>query len=161
MDIATVVGFVLTITLVVMAMLDGGTMDLFINVPGLLIVVGGTLGLTLISFPLQDVLKSSKYVAYAFVPPQPGADRDTIIDDLEKGIFMFKRIKSYAMACGWVGDLLGAVLILAHLDDPAAIGPEAAIMLLTALYGILIGYVVFVPVSTKLEVHLDELKKAS
>ena len=74
---------------------------------------------------------------------------------------MFKRIKSYAMAWGGGGVLVGAVLILAHLDDPAAIGPAAAIMLLTALYGILIGYVVFVSVSTKLQVHLDELKKAS
>ena len=161
MDIATVVGFALTITLFLMAMLDGGTIDTFVNVPSLLIVVGGTLGLTLISFPLQDVIKSSKYFAYAFVPPKPGGDRDTIIDDLEKGIFMFKRIKSYAMACGWAGVLVGAVFILAHFDDPAAIGPAAAIMLLTALYGILIGYEFFVPVSTKLQVHLDELKKAA
>ena len=111
MDIATVVGFVLTITLFLMAMLDGGTIDIFINVPGLLIVVGGTLGLTLISFPLQNVVKSPKYFSYAFVAPKPGGDRDTIIDDLEKGIFMFKRIKSYAMASGWVGVLVGAVLI--------------------------------------------------
>ncbi len=44
MDIATVVGFALTITLFLMAMLDGGTIDTFVNVPSLLIVVGGTLG---------------------------------------------------------------------------------------------------------------------
>ena len=40
-------------------------------------------------------------------------------------------------------------------------GQIKAVMLLTALYGILIGYVFSVPVSTKLQVHLDELKKAS
>ena len=69
--------------------------------------------------------------------------------------------KSYAQATGWVGVLIGAVIMLKNIDDPAAIGPAAALMLLTALYGTIIAYFVCLPISSKLQVHLDDLNKTS
>ena len=74
---------------------------------------------------------------------------------------MCKRIKEYVIACGWVGVLIGLVLMLSHMDDPAAIGPAMAICLLTAFYGILIGYFFFLPIGTKLQMRLDEFTKAT
>ena len=74
---------------------------------------------------------------------------------------MFTKIKSYAQATGWVGSLIGLVLILTSIDDPAAIGPSASLALLTVFYGTLIAYWICLPVSTKLQFRLDELKKAS
>ena len=140
MDIATITGFILAVSMVLFGMeFDFGT---FIDRTSIFIVVGGTSGLTIMSFPLSDTLKAYKWAWYCVVPPKPGADRDKVISDLEKGIFYFKRVKEYAIACGWVGVLIGLVLILKNLDDLAAIGPAMAICLLTALYVILICYFV-------------------
>jgi chemotaxis protein MotA len=44
----------------------GGTLVSFLNAPGALIVIGGTLGATLVNFPLQQVLNTGRVVAKAF-----------------------------------------------------------------------------------------------
>lgn len=56
MDIATIVGVISAFGLVVGAILMGGSLNLFLSIPSFIIVVGGTLGATLINYPLRDVL---------------------------------------------------------------------------------------------------------
>ncbi|NJB67190.1 chemotaxis protein MotA [Desulfobaculum xiamenense] len=56
MDIATLLGSIIGFALVIGAILLGGDMSLFINLPGLMIVVGGTFAAICVTFPLQDVL---------------------------------------------------------------------------------------------------------
>ena len=162
MDIATIVGILTGSALVILAMENP---LVFFNVPSVLIVVGGTFALALISFPLQDVNSVFRYWGYTVIPPKPGADQSKVIGELEKGIVMFTKMKSYAQATGWVGFLIGVVLMLGSIDsdfnEPAEIGPAAAIALLTVLYGTIIAYFICMPVSTKLQYRLDELKKAS
>lgn len=55
MDIATILGVISAFGLVILAILMGGGIQLFINIPALMIVVGGTLGATMINYPLRDV----------------------------------------------------------------------------------------------------------
>ena len=162
MDVATIIGFLLAHVLVLIGMEDP---IIFFNVPSVLIVVGGTWALTLFSFPLQNVVSIGRYFGYTVMPPKPGADQSKVIGELEIGIVMFTKMKSYAQATGWVGFLIGVVLMLGSIDsdfnEPAEIGPAAAIALLTVLYGTIIAYFICMPVSTKLQCRLDELKKAS
>jgi chemotaxis protein MotA len=66
MDIATLIGICTAFALVVGAILMGSSLTLFINIPGLMIVAGGTLGATMINYPLPDILKVSKVVKNAF-----------------------------------------------------------------------------------------------
>lgn len=66
MDIATVIGIISAFSLVVSAMLFGGEIGMFINIPSLMIVVGGTMGAAMINYPLPDVIKVSKVVRNAF-----------------------------------------------------------------------------------------------
>ena len=131
----------------------------------MLFVVGGTLALALISFPLQDFRYVFRYWGYTVIPPKLGADQSKVIGELEKGIVMFTKMKSYAQATGWVGTLIGLVLMLGSsgpdFNDPAESGHAAAIALLTVLYGTIIAYYICLPISTKLQCRLDELKKAS
>lgn len=54
-DAATVFGFLAAVTLVTAAILLGDTPSAFINVPSLLIVVGGTFAITATGFNLADV----------------------------------------------------------------------------------------------------------
>ncbi len=64
MDIATLIGIVSAFGLVLLAI--GGGISLFINIPALMIVVGGTLGATMINYPLKDVLGAIKVVKNVF-----------------------------------------------------------------------------------------------
>jgi len=65
MDIATVLGIVSAFGLVLTAIFMGGGLNIFINVPSLMIVVGGTIGVTLIAYPLKEVLGVLKVVQKA------------------------------------------------------------------------------------------------
>ncbi|MDY6986676.1 MAG: motility protein A [Thermodesulfobacteriota bacterium] len=56
MDIATLVGIVVAFGLVIISIILGGDATWFINYPSLMIVVGGTMGATLLAYPLAQVL---------------------------------------------------------------------------------------------------------
>lgn len=56
MDIATLIGIVLSFGLMIWAILMGGPLSIFIDVPSIAIVFGGTFGVSLINFPLADVI---------------------------------------------------------------------------------------------------------
>ncbi len=50
-----------------MAILQGGTLGIFIDVPSMLIVFGGTAGVALVNFPLGDVLSAVNIAKKAFL----------------------------------------------------------------------------------------------
>jgi chemotaxis protein MotA len=58
MDLATVIGLVSGSVLLFVSIVLGGSIALFFNVPGLLIVCGGTLAATFIKFKMSDVIGS-------------------------------------------------------------------------------------------------------
>ncbi len=66
MDLATIIGLVVGIGFVLYGILSGGSILLFINFPSLFIVLGGTLGSTLINYPLAEVLSVIKVAKNAF-----------------------------------------------------------------------------------------------
>lgn len=66
MDIATVIGLVAGIGLVVTAILLGGSPGVFFDVASILIVCGGTIASTLINYPLSDVLSVMSTLRNAF-----------------------------------------------------------------------------------------------
>ena len=66
MDLGTVVGLVLGIILLLGSILVGGSLGIFINIPSILIVVGGTIAGSFISFSLPDVIGSFKIAMNAF-----------------------------------------------------------------------------------------------
>lgn len=56
MDLATIIGLVFGLVIIGLAVISGGSPDQFVNLPGVLIVVGGTLAATFIKFPARDCL---------------------------------------------------------------------------------------------------------
>ena len=60
MDLGTIIGILAGNALILSAMLMGGTMDMFINIPGLMIVFGGALAACLMAFQLKDVISAFK-----------------------------------------------------------------------------------------------------
>lgn len=71
MDFATIIGLVVAFGLIIGSILVGGSLMAFVDVPSLLIVLGGTGGVALISFPLAQVLESFKVAVNVFKYPLP------------------------------------------------------------------------------------------
>ncbi len=67
MDLATIIGIIGAIGFVAMAMVLGGDMGMFINVPSLLIVFGGTIFVVLSQFTMGQFFGAGKIAAKAFM----------------------------------------------------------------------------------------------
>lgn len=55
MDFASTIGFLSGLALIISAILLGGNADLFVNLPGMMIVIGGTMAATLLTVRYSDV----------------------------------------------------------------------------------------------------------
>jgi chemotaxis protein MotA len=55
-----------------------------------------------------------------------------------------------------IGTLVGLVVMLMNMDDPAAIGPGMAMALLTTLYGSMFANMIALPIADKLGQRNDE-----
>ncbi|NUM34807.1 MAG: MotA/TolQ/ExbB proton channel family protein [Candidatus Brocadiae bacterium] len=73
MDIATIIGFIAGISLILWSIMIGGSIWLFFHVPSLMITVGGTISAILMQFPLEKVLGVFSIVkkTIVFVLPKP------------------------------------------------------------------------------------------
>ena len=60
-----------------------------------------------------------------------------------------------APAFGMIGTLVGLVIMLGNLDDPAALGPSLSIALITTLYGVMFARLLFIPAGSKVQQRED------
>jgi len=75
MDIATLFGLVGAIGVITGAILFGGDITSFVNVPSILVVIGGTVMAVLMKFPLGMFLGSFKVATKAFLhKPEPASE---------------------------------------------------------------------------------------
>lgn len=81
-DPATLLGLCAAFGLVALAMAIGGSPESFLDAPALLIVLGGTFGVTIISYSLEDVLRTYPIVAKTIVRnvSKPGMTAQKMID---------------------------------------------------------------------------------
>ncbi len=66
---------------------------------------------------------------------------------------MLDTLNKYAPAFGMIGTLLGLIIMLGNMDDPAAIGPGMAVALLTTLYGAIVSNILCAPIADKLALY--------
>jgi chemotaxis protein MotA len=66
MDFSSLVGIISGFGLIISAILLGGDADSFINTQGIMIVLGGTLSATLLTFPFKDVKTAFKAAYFVF-----------------------------------------------------------------------------------------------
>ena len=67
MDLATLLGLIGGLAIVIMAMVLGGSLAMFVDVPSVLIVIVGTLFVVLMKFSLSQFLAAGKVAAKAFM----------------------------------------------------------------------------------------------
>lgn len=73
-----------------------------------------------------------------------------------RGRIIIEKAGEYAPAWGMIGTLIGLVLMLSSLEDPASLGPNMAVALITTLYGVVLANLVFLPMASKLENKTEE-----
>lgn len=210
MDLATLIGFVVAVGIILVAMILGGGIAPFIDIPSLLVVAGGTIGAVMMNFTLGQFFGAIKVALKALMfkidkpedlieqvvemaneartggllalegketeneflakgiqlmvdGHEPQVVRQTLQAEMgkaeerhEAGEKIFLAIGSMAPAMGMIGTLVGLVLMLGNMSDPASIGPSMAVALLTTLYGALIANVFAIPLAGKLNLRRGE-----
>ncbi len=71
MDVTTLLGIVAGIVLVGAAMGMGGSVEGFLDIPSIMITIGGTIASTLISFRMEDIRTILRVTRIAFTQPPP------------------------------------------------------------------------------------------
>ena len=77
-------------------------------------------------------------------------DLENLAERHDVGKALMDTIGKYAPAFGMIGTLVGLVIMLSNMDDPAAIGPGMAVALLTTMYGAIIANAAALPLADRL-----------
>jgi chemotaxis protein MotA len=120
-DSATVVGLLGALAVVVLAALPGGELVAFIDIPALLIVLGGTAFVVLARFGMDRISGALRVAAMAFAAP-PASPSRTIVQLVE--LLNLARRNGFTALRGQGGKdkfLAGGLLLLADGHDPETV----------------------------------------
>ena len=114
MDIASFIGIISGLSLIISAIFLGGELHNFVNIPGLMIVFGGTIATTLITFQFRDVVAAFKAAYFVFSKDKedPNDAVATMIElshmSRRQGLMHLGKIKTSSAflkkACGLLAD---------------------------------------------------------
>ena len=121
----------------------------FIDIPCIIMTVGIGLG---------GLLLSGNKIGKMFVAIFSSSASK---EEIESAAIGWRLARQLFIASGAIGTVIGFILILNNLDDPAAIGPGAAIALIAPFYGLILGYGICLPLQYKLEERARNTDKAS
>jgi len=208
MDIASTVGMVMGVSVLVMAIMiaPGASFGAFIDYPSLMVVGGGAVAAVLICFPLKSFLNTARVAKNVFFNRQESitelieqivslaetarrdgllalegrledvsnpfiilgvqmavdGTRPEIIESVmrtemdgiatrhKNGKNVLDQMGRFAPAFGMIGTLMGLIIMLGNMDDPAAIGPGMAVALITTMYGAIFSNLFCLPFAEKL-----------
>lgn len=86
MDVGTLIGVIAAFLMVIIAILIGGSITAFINIPSIFIVVGGGMAAAMGAFPLKDFIRGVLAIKKAFLwkPPDMNEVIETIAEIASK-----------------------------------------------------------------------------
>ncbi len=106
----------------------GSNIEAFVDPPSIIIVVAFGLG----ALWIADA--SIGHMVRGIFSKDPRAV------DLDAAASGWQLARTASVVVGFVGLLVGMVIMLKSIDDPAALGPGLAIAHLTVFYGLIVGY---------------------
>ncbi len=132
-----VIGLILVFASIVVA--NARAMIDLVSLESLIMVLGGTIGALLF--------------AGAIIPSMLKALFSSELGEEVKhqAIRGWKLAAGFSLAIGASATFIGLVIMLANMDDPAAIGPGFAIANLTSLYALIIALAISFPMYKSLE----------
>ena len=138
-----IVGLVILFALLALAM---GDLTSFIDIPSLILVPGFTIGALIFARAGIPNMFSAAFAAEA------------TSDQLQAAARGWGQARTYFVASGFIGTMIGFVIILKNLDDIGAIGPGLALAIITVFYGLVLGYGICLPMQSRLEDRARELQ---
>ena len=138
------VGFVLSLCVLTAAMAFGANLLLFVNLPSAIMVLG--LGLGTVAFG-HGIPSLGLLLRAAF--------GDVASDRTAEAAAVAQTASQSFVQAGWIGFLVGAVQMLAQMDDPKAIGPAVAVALLTVFYGYTLSTLLWLPTQRRMACHAE------
>ena len=212
MDLTTVVGIIAGFSVIILGIMQQGSVINFFDPASVFIVLGGTTCAVVISYPINELVgvipvvrktifsKSmpvtetiatlvsfaerarregilalerhmeeieddflAKGIQLAVDGTEPELMRSilaTELDYLEKrhasGQGILSTFGALSPAFGMIGTLIGLVMMLLTMQDPASIGPKMSVALITTFYGALLANLVFIPLTGKLKRRSEE-----
>ncbi len=70
---------------------------------------------------------------------------------------IWRDLSVYAPMFGMLGTIIGLIIMLRSLTDPASIGPAMSLALITTLYGIMIAGIICLPIAGKIHNYNERL----
>ena len=139
-----ILGLVLTVVVIVMGIYNGGDLGSFIDTGSVIIVLGITIGSLLLAGSHIGTMFGAVFSANATT------------EELQAAARGWSQARRYVTTAGWVGFLVGLIIMLGNLDDPKALGPGIALALITIFYATVLANVVFLPLQSRLEDRVQE-----
>ena len=146
MNHSAIFGITATATVIVMAILLGAPLVVFMDIPSAIIVVVGTICLTLASHGMAGLAAIRNGLAHILLPAW--------FTQVDWGAKEYREVSQVARTAGFsaimlaaCGALIGLTQMFQSMDDPAHIGPAMAVCLLTSFYAILLNVLIFIPLA--------------
>ena len=130
MNIRMFVAAFMLLTVICCAILLGGPLAMFFDIPSIMLVLGALIGASLWSFPPQQIINAFHDALTGNLKDEKRAIQNHAV---------LSKMADISISSGLLGTIIGLIMMLQNLDDPTAIGPAMAVSLLTLFYGILLG----------------------
>lgn len=125
------VGFFVLVGLMLYLSATDHMLSLFVNVPALIWMVVAPVTLLLPIFGWAGLIDAISYVARE---PSPSRNADDAVT-------VFRLWAAFSLASGFIATMVGLVVMLGAIEDPATLGPGMAVALLSQLYGVLMAVI--------------------
>ena len=122
------------LALIIAAILLGGDLFAYFNVPSAILVFGGTTALLLFTFGHDGCINALRLT----VKRKLDSQIQSPISNCDPVVF-FRLAGAYAFSMGCIGMIIGIIAMLSNMDDPSKIGAGMAACLLSQLYGIVLA----------------------
>ena len=139
-----ILGLILSILVIVLGIYNGGTLRSFIDLPSIFFVIVITIGCLLLAGVRMGAMFKAVFSANATA------------EELKAAVRGWGQARRYVVAAGWIGVLVGVIIMLKNLDNPKALGPGLAMALITVFYATVLAYAVFLPLQSRLEDRIQE-----
>ncbi len=118
---------------ILLAAAAGHRLNAFLDLAGLLLTTGGTIALLVVSLGLGAFKSTARTLLSG-----PASEADAVATRC-----FLRQTATYALACGYLGSVLGMMLVLMNMADPSQIGPGLALALLSQVYGVVIALLAY------------------
>ena len=140
-------GLLVVVAVLVWGILLGGRLSSFVDVTSGVLVLGVTFGLLVATHGLSSTVSSLFGGLGRLLVP--GRCAQWTPEEAASAANIASSAIRFSLIAGVLGGFIGLVTLLQSLDDPSAMGPPMAVMVLSAFYALLLIMAWFLPVSRR------------